>query len=142
MRQGHETEGARPALPQGFQTGQVEFLDPLGSLLRRQAILGGGTDLHLEPVVDQEPQKNEQQEKEEKEKEEEIDWEEILLDGFDAGGRRAEYEDKEYFEPITVDQPAPAMPISGNPARPKIMTSANTTLTAVPTASMPSTVHV
>ena len=42
----------------------------------------------------------------EKEKEaakEEIDWEEILLDGFEAGGRRAEYEDKEYFEPVTVD---------------------------------------
>jgi RNA polymerase sigma-54 factor len=48
--------------------------------------------------------KDAQQEKEEKEKEEEIDWEEILLDGFDAGGRRAEYEDKEYFEPVTVDR--------------------------------------
>jgi RNA polymerase sigma-54 factor len=46
-----------------------------------------------------------QQEKEkEKEKEgEEIDWEEILLDGFEAGGRRAEYEEKEYYEPVSVD---------------------------------------
>ncbi|GAC1657115.1 MAG: RNA polymerase factor sigma-54 [Gemmatimonadaceae bacterium] len=33
----------------------------------------------------------------------EIDWEEILLDGFDAGGRREEHEEKEYFEPVTVD---------------------------------------
>ena len=33
----------------------------------------------------------------------EIDWEEILLDGFDAGGRREEHEEKEYYEPITVD---------------------------------------
>src|SRR6476620_961007 len=33
----------------------------------------------------------------------EIDWEEILLDGFDtAGGRREEHEEKEYFEPVTV----------------------------------------
>jgi len=33
----------------------------------------------------------------------EIDWEEILLDGFDtAGGRREEHEEREYFEPVTV----------------------------------------
>src|SRR6186997_3348462 len=32
----------------------------------------------------------------------EIDWEEILLDGFDAGGRREEHEEKEYYEPVTV----------------------------------------
>src|SRR5580698_5301252 len=29
----------------------------------------------------------------------EIDWEEILLEGFDAGGQREEHEDKEYYEP-------------------------------------------
>ncbi|MGD2070025.1 MAG: hypothetical protein PVI57_15235, partial [Gemmatimonadota bacterium] len=34
--------------------------------------------------------------------EEEIDWEEILLDGFDAGGRKAQYEHKEYFQPTPV----------------------------------------
>ncbi len=40
---------------------------------------------------------------EEKEREGEIDWEEILLDGFDtAGGRREEYEEREYYEPVTV----------------------------------------
>src|SRR4051794_29446816 len=32
----------------------------------------------------------------------EIDWEEILLDGFDAGGRREEHEEREYYEPVTV----------------------------------------
>src|SRR5258706_12114679 len=38
----------------------------------------------------------------EKERGDEIDWEEILLDGFDtAGGRREEHEEKEYFEPVT-----------------------------------------
>src|SRR5688500_11873104 len=37
------------------------------------------------------------------EKNDEIDWEEILLDGFDAGGRREEHEEKEYYEPVTVD---------------------------------------
>jgi RNA polymerase sigma-54 factor len=39
----------------------------------------------------------------EKEKdEEEIDWEEILLNGFEAGGRREEYEQREYYEPVSV----------------------------------------
>ena len=39
----------------------------------------------------------------EKDREGEIDWEEILLDGFDtAGGRREEHEEKEYYEPVTV----------------------------------------
>jgi len=40
---------------------------------------------------------------EEKAPNDEIDWEGILLDGFDAGGRREEHEEKEYYEPVTVD---------------------------------------
>ena len=36
---------------------------------------------------------------------EEIDWEEILLDGFDAGGRKEQYEQKEYFQPTAVRAP-------------------------------------
>jgi RNA polymerase sigma-54 factor len=39
----------------------------------------------------------------EKKDKEEIDWEEILLDGFDTAGRREEHEEKEYYEPVTVD---------------------------------------
>jgi RNA polymerase sigma-54 factor len=52
-----------------------------------------------------EPQQEEQTQEMEAEKEEkgEIDWEEILLDGFDAGGRREEHEEREYYEPVTVD---------------------------------------
>jgi RNA polymerase sigma-54 factor len=41
-------------------------------------------------------------ETQEKTAEDEIDWEEILLDGFDTGGRREEHEEKEYYEPVTV----------------------------------------
>ncbi len=41
-------------------------------------------------------------EPQEKQAAEEIDWEEILLNGFDAGGRPEEHEEKEYFEPVTV----------------------------------------
>jgi RNA polymerase sigma-54 factor len=40
---------------------------------------------------------------EKKEKAEEIDWEEILLDGFDAGGRRPQYEEREFFQPTVVE---------------------------------------
>ena len=32
----------------------------------------------------------------------EVDWEAILLDGFDVGGRRQQYEHREYFEPTPV----------------------------------------
>ena len=44
---------------------------------------------------------------EEKEEEEadEIDWEEILLDGFDVGGRKQQFEQKEYFQPTAVEIP-------------------------------------
>jgi RNA polymerase sigma-54 factor len=56
--------------------------------------------LELEaPPVDAEPQ----QADEKKETDDEIDWEEILLDGFETGGRRAEYEAKEYFEATPVE---------------------------------------
>jgi RNA polymerase sigma-54 factor len=37
-----------------------------------------------------------------KDEDEEIDWEEILLNGFEAGGRREEYEQREYYEPVSV----------------------------------------
>ena len=33
----------------------------------------------------------------------EVDWEEILLDGFDVGGRKQQYEHKEFFEPTPVE---------------------------------------
>ena len=32
-----------------------------------------------------------------------VDWEEILLEGFDVGGRRAQYEAREYVEPTAVE---------------------------------------
>jgi len=41
---------------------------------------------------------------EEKAKDDEIDWEDILLDGFDTAGRREEHEEREFFEPVSVEQ--------------------------------------
>ena len=42
-------------------------------------------------------------EKEKAEKEQEIDWEEILLNGFEVGGQREQFESLEYAEPVTVE---------------------------------------
>jgi RNA polymerase sigma-54 factor len=46
-----------------------------------------------------------EEEKVEDEEEDEVDWEEILLNGFDAGGRRAEYESREHYVPTPDDPP-------------------------------------
>src|SRR4051794_33242716 len=52
---------------------------------------------------DVEEQQEERKEEKEQENDDEIDWEEILLNGFEAGGRREEYEEREYYEPVSVD---------------------------------------
>jgi RNA polymerase sigma-54 factor len=57
----------------------------------------------LEPEEEAPEQKDAEQEKEQKEKEEEMDWEEILLNGFEVGGTREQYEQLEYTEPVTVE---------------------------------------
>jgi RNA polymerase sigma-54 factor len=61
----------------------------------------------VEPEEEEEEEGGETEEaanqEEEKAANDEIDWEGILLDGFDAGGRREEHEEKEYYEPVTVD---------------------------------------
>ena len=51
----------------------------------------------VDPI--EEAEVEEELEELEEELEDEIDWEEILLDGFDAGGRKAEYEEKEIYRP-------------------------------------------
>src|SRR4051812_1449555 len=45
----------------------------------------------------------EKEQKEQKEKQDEVDWEEILLNGFEVGGTREQYEQLEYNEPVTVE---------------------------------------
>jgi RNA polymerase sigma-54 factor len=40
----------------------------------------------------------------EKVKDDQIDWEDILLDGFDSVGRREEHEEREYHEPVSVER--------------------------------------
>jgi RNA polymerase sigma-54 factor len=57
----------------------------------------------LEPEDETPEQVTAEKEKEQKDKAEEVDWEEILLNGFEVGGTREQYEQLEYTEPVTVE---------------------------------------
>jgi RNA polymerase sigma-54 factor len=56
-----------------------------------------------EESADQEKQQEQDKEKEQQQKADEMDWEEILLNGFDVGGTREQFEVQEYTEPVTVE---------------------------------------
>jgi len=57
----------------------------------------------LELAESDDPDLQEKQEPEKKEEEQEVDWEDILLDGFSVGGRRQEYEERDYYQPVAVE---------------------------------------
>jgi RNA polymerase sigma-54 factor len=57
----------------------------------------------LEPEDETPEQATAEKEKEEKDKQDEVDWEEILLNGFEVGGTKEQYEQLEYTEPVTVE---------------------------------------
>jgi RNA polymerase sigma-54 factor len=57
----------------------------------------------LEPEEEQQEEKTQEQKKEETQKDDEVDWEEILLNGFEVGGQREQFEQLEYIEPVTVE---------------------------------------
>jgi RNA polymerase sigma-54 factor len=58
----------------------------------------------LEPEEDESAEeKGTEQEKEQAKKDDEVDWEEILLNGFEVGGQREQFEATEYIEPVTVE---------------------------------------
>ena len=92
-----------PRLYQAMDLLYMPLLD-LQQHIKQEMLNNPFLDLEEPQVTEEEitPAEKEK-EKEEKEKAEEIDWEEILLEGFEAGGRRQEYEEKEYFEPVSVD---------------------------------------
>src|SRR5688572_32050938 len=92
-----------PRLYQAMDLLYMPLLD-LQQHIKQEMLNNPFLDLEEPQVSEDEMAPTEKEkEKEEKEKAEEIDWEEILLDGFEAGGRRAEYEEKEYFEPVPVE---------------------------------------
>jgi len=96
-----------PRLYQAMDLLYMPLLD-LQQHLKQELLNNPFLDM-VEPEEDEEESEEETveaeaaTETEEKTNNDEIDWEEILLDGFDAGGRREEHEEREYYEPVTVD---------------------------------------
>jgi RNA polymerase sigma-54 factor len=92
-----------PRLYQAMDLLYMPLLD-LQQHLKQELLNNPFLDLVEEEEEEEEQAESEAGDSTEEEKRgEEIDWEEILLDGFDtAGGRREEHEEKEYFEPVTV----------------------------------------
>jgi len=92
-----------PRLYQAMDLLYMPLLD-LQQHLKQELLNNPFLDLVEEEEEEEEQTESETGESTEEEKRgDEIDWEEILLDGFDtAGGRREEHEEKEYFEPVTV----------------------------------------
>jgi RNA polymerase sigma-54 factor len=95
-----------PRLYQAMDLLYMPLLD-LQQHLKQELLNNPFLDM-VEPEEDEEESEEEATEveaapEEEKANNDEIDWEEILLDGFDTGGRREEHEEREYYEPVTVD---------------------------------------
>src|SRR3954469_6416443 len=97
-----------PRLYQAMDLLYMPLLD-LQQHLKQELLNNPFLDM-VEPEEDEEESETESEEavegsaeQTEKSQSDEIDWEEILLDGFDAGGRREEHEEREYYEPVTVD---------------------------------------
>ncbi|HET8650904.1 MAG TPA: RNA polymerase factor sigma-54 [Gemmatimonadales bacterium] len=69
----------------------------------KQELLGNPFLELLEPEDEEQATPTNDQEKEQANKEDEMDWEEILLNGFEVGGTREQFEAQEYAEPVTVE---------------------------------------
>ncbi|HET6577309.1 MAG TPA: hypothetical protein VFG66_03255, partial [Gemmatimonadales bacterium] len=69
----------------------------------KQELLGNPFLELLEPEDEEQSTPTSDQEKEQANKEDEMDWEEILLNGFEVGGTREQFEAQEYAEPVTVE---------------------------------------
>jgi len=94
-----------PRLYQAMDLLYMPLLD-LQQHIKQEMLNNPFLELEEPAVSDEDSTTADQQkekEKDEQNKADEIDWEEILLDGFDTGGRRAEYEEREYYEPVTVE---------------------------------------
>jgi RNA polymerase sigma-54 factor len=91
-----------PRLYQAMDLLYMPLLD-LQQHLKQELMNNPFLDL-VEPEEEDEDEEGQTEEAAAPEKaNDEIDWEEILLNGFDAGGRHEEHEEKEYYEPVTVE---------------------------------------
>jgi len=59
--------------------------------------------LEMTEAVDEKEVELKEDEPDEPMSDDDVDWEEILLDGFEVGGRRQQYEHREHYEPTPVE---------------------------------------
>ncbi len=106
MKQGMQQQtGLRQELrinPRLYQAMDMLYMPMLDLQQHLQQELLSNPFLELEEPEEEElPQKTTEEEQEQVQKEDEVDWEEILLNGFDVGGSRESYESMEYLEPVS-----------------------------------------
>src|SRR6478609_7091644 len=91
-----------PRLYQAMDLLTMPMMD-LQQHLKQELLVNPFLELE-EPEDEVQVEATQKQEKEEAERKEEMDWEEILLNGFDvAGATSGSYEDREYLEPVSVE---------------------------------------
>jgi len=93
-----------PRLYQAMDMLYMPMMD-LQQHLKQELLVNPFLEL-LEPEEEEQEgadrEKDKEQEKEQAAKDDEMDWEEILLNGFDVGGTREQHEQLEYTEAVTV----------------------------------------
>jgi RNA polymerase sigma-54 factor len=102
----HQHTGLRQELrinPRLYQAMDMLYMPMLDLQQHLQQELLNNPFLELEePEEESQPEKTTEEEQEEAAKDDEVDWEEILLNGFDVGGSREQHESLEYTEPQNV----------------------------------------
>ncbi len=102
----HQHTGLRQELrinPRLYQAMDMLYMPMLDLQQHLQQELLSNPFLELEEAEEEEnPEKTTAEEQEETKKDDEVDWEEILLHGFEVGGTREQFEAQEYTEPQSV----------------------------------------
>jgi len=103
----HQQTGMRQELrinPRLYQAMDMLYMPMLDLQQHLQQELLNNPFLELEEPEDEAvPEKTTEQEQEEAKKDDEVDWEEILINGFDVGGQREQFESLQYVEPVSVE---------------------------------------
>lgn len=103
----HQQTGMRQELrinPRLYQAMDMLYMPMLDLQQHLQQELLNNPFLELEePEEEAVPEKTTEQEQEETKKDDEVDWEEILINGFDVGGQREQFESLQYVEPVSVE---------------------------------------
>jgi RNA polymerase sigma-54 factor len=90
--------------PRLYQAMDMLYMPMLDLQQHLQTELLNNPFLELEePEEEEMPEKTTEEQQEEVKKDDEVDWEEILLNGFDVGGQKEQYEQLEYIEPVSVE---------------------------------------